>query len=91
MQASLLALELVLADLLTPVGHDLGDQGAGARDDAERQRRDVEQGFGADALLGCQSLGTEQLPPDEEHRGGRDDGGGEGQHEEPTDRQCPTV
>ncbi|GAA4077397.1 hypothetical protein GCM10022233_65460 [Streptomyces shaanxiensis] len=42
--------------------------------------------MGADALLGCQSLGAEQLPPDEEHRRGRDNGGSEGQHKDPSDR-----
>ncbi|MFE1442970.1 hypothetical protein [Streptomyces sp. NPDC058739] len=86
MQAGGLAQGVVLVDALAPVSHDQGDQGASAGDHSEGQLRQVEECPGADAVLGLQSFGAEQLPPGIEHHGGCDDRRGEGQEQDPADR-----
>ncbi|WP_208641602.1 hypothetical protein, partial [Streptomyces africanus] len=61
------------------VGHDQGNQSAGPGDHAEGELGQVEECLGVDAALGLEFPGAEQVPPCEEHAGGDDDRGDEGQ------------
>ncbi|MDW4908171.1 hypothetical protein RB628_23200 [Streptomyces sp. ADMS] len=85
-QAGGFAQSAVLVDALASVGDDQGDQGTRARDDAEGQFDEVEEGAGVEAGFGLEPASVEQTPGDRENRGRNQNGGGEGKNEGEADR-----